>query len=87
MMTGVRVGEVTHFFGKINVAVVELQKELKIGDQIHFLGRHTDFQQELTSMQVEHEAILVGEAGSEVAVKTTQRVRRGDSVFLLTPEE
>ena len=87
MMTGVRVGEVTHFFGKINVAVVELEKELKVGDKVHFLGRHTDFQQEVASMQIEHEAILLGEAGSEVAVKTTQRVRRGDSVFLLSPEE
>jgi hypothetical protein len=87
MMTGERVGEVTHFFGKINVAVVKLKKELKVGDRIHFLGSHTDFQQELTSMQVEHESISVGEAGSEVAIKTTQRVRRGDKVFLLPSEE
>jgi hypothetical protein len=87
MSDGERIGEVTHYFGKINVAVVELEKELKVGDKVHFLGRHTDFQQEVASMQVEHEAILAGEAGSEVALKTTQRVRRGDSVFLLGPEE
>jgi hypothetical protein len=87
MMTGMRVGEVTHFFGKINVAVVELSKELKVGDKVHFLGSHTDFQQEVTSMQVEHESIMVGAADSEIAIKTTQRVRRGDSVFLLETEE
>jgi hypothetical protein len=87
MTNGERIGEVTHFFGKINVAVVDLAKELKVGDTVHFLGRNTDFRQEVTSMQVEHESIMVGEAGSEVAIKTIQRVRRGDSVFLLEPEE
>jgi translation elongation factor EF-1alpha len=87
MMTGVRVGEVTHFFGKINVAVVMLTKELKVGDMVHFQGSHTDFQQEVTSMQVEHESILVGEAGSEIAIKTKERVRNGDALFLLTAEE
>lgn len=87
MSDGERIGEVTHFFGKINVAVLQLIKELKVGDRVHFLGSHTDFQQEVTSLQIEHESILVGEAGSEVAIKTKQRVRSGDSVFLLTTEE
>jgi translation elongation factor EF-1alpha len=87
MTNGERVGEVTHFFGKISVAVVKLTNELNVGDNVHFLGRNTDFQQEVASMQVEHEAISVAEAGSEVAIKTTSRVRRGDAVFLLTPEE
>jgi translation elongation factor EF-1alpha len=86
MANGERVGEVTHFFGKISVAVVRLTKELRVGDNVHFLGRNTDFQQEVTSMQVEHEAITVAEAGSEVALRTIQRVRRGDAVFLLTSE-
>lgn len=87
MTNGVRIGEVTHFFGKINVAVVKLTKKLKVGDTIHFLGRNTDFEQEVTSMQIEHEAITAAEDGSEVAIKTIQGVRRGDSVFLLTSEE
>jgi hypothetical protein len=87
MSDGERIGEVTHFFGKINVAVVQLIKGLKVGDRVHFLGSHTDFQQEVTSMQVEHDSILLGEAGSEVAIKTKQRVRSGDSVFLLTTED
>jgi hypothetical protein len=87
MVTEVRSGEVTHFFAKINVAVVTLTKDLKVGDMVHFLGRHTDFQQEVTSMQIEHESILMGEAGSEIAMKTKERVRNGDALFLLIPEE
>jgi putative protease len=86
MTNGTRIGEVTHFFGKINVAVINLTESLKVGDNIHFLGRNTDFEQEVASMQVEHESITDAEAGSEVAIKTIQRVRRGDSVFILSSE-
>ena len=86
MTKGTRIGEVTHFFGKINVAVVKLTDTLKVGDNIHFLGRNTDFDQEVASMQVEHEAITVAEGGSEIAIKTIQRVRRGDSVFIISSE-
>jgi putative protease len=86
MANGKRIGEVTHFFGKINVAVLNLSKDLKVGDSIHFLGRNTDFQQEVNSMQVDHEDVTEVSAGDDVAVKVAQRVRRGDSVFLITPE-
>lgn len=86
MTTEERVGEVTHFFGKIKVAVLDLSRDLKIGDPVHFLGHNTDFHQEINSMQVDNEVVTEGQAGSEVAVKVTQRVRRGDAVFRLTPE-
>jgi putative protease len=86
MTSGTQIGEVTHFFGKIKVAVIKLTDSLKVGDTIHFLGRNTDFDQEVTSMQIEHETITVAESDSEVAIKTSQRVRKGDSVFLLSPE-
>lgn len=85
MTNGTRIGKVTHFFGKINVAVIKLTDELKIADHVHFLGKNTDFEQEVASMQVEHESITVAPPDSEVAIKTIQRVRRGDSVFLLDP--
>ncbi len=83
MEDGVRAGEVTHFFNNISVAVVELAHDVALGDTLHFLGSHTDFRQEVTSMQVEHEEIEGAEAGKEVAIKVKQRVRAGDSVFLL----
>ena len=86
MTDGTRIGEVSHFYAKINVAVINLTRTLKAGDTIHFLGKNTDFKQEVTSMQVEHETISVAESNSEVALKTIQRVRSGDSVFLLSPE-
>ncbi len=86
-MAGERVGEVIHYFNRISVAVIRLSKDLKLGDQVHFLGRHTDFRQRVESMQIEHQPVEEVKAGGEVAVKVEQRVRRGDRVFRLTDEE
>jgi len=83
MATGERVGEVVHVFDRIMVAVVRLSQALRQGDRVHFLGRHTDFDQAITSMQVEHQPVEQAGAGSEVAVKVAQAVRRGDAVYLL----
>ena len=86
MSNGERIGEVIHYYGKINVAVLRLSQSLKIGDSVHFLGRNTDFQQEITSMEIEHQAVTEVKAKKEVAVKVEQRVRRGDTVFRITEE-
>lgn len=80
-----RLGEVVHYFNKIKVAVVQLDRDLKLGEQVHFQGATTDFTQEVTSMQVEHEEVTEGKAGEEVAIKLKQRVRKGDE--LLQPAE
>lgn len=87
MSSGERIGEVNHFFSKINVAVIRLHKNLQSGSVIHFLGRNTDFEQEVTSMQIEHAPVNTAKAGGEVAMKVRQRVQRGDSVFLLSAGE
>jgi translation initiation factor IF-2 len=75
------IGEVTHFYKKILVGVIRLRADLSIGDTIRFKGAHTDFTQQVESMQVEHENIESASAGSEVAMKVDQRVRGGDSVY------
>lgn len=84
MAEGKRVGKVVHWFGKISVAVVELESDLKIGDTVHFEGAHTDFHQEIDSMQVEHEPVEQGSAGDEVAIKVKERVRTSDTLHLHT---
>lgn len=86
-MAGTKVGEVTHFYNHIGVAVIELSGDLKIGDQIHILGRTTDFRQEVKSMQIEHQAINEARAGQEIAMKVDRRVRPRDKVFRISGEE
>ena len=86
-MSGVRIGEVTHFFDKINVAVVALTETIHAGDTVHILGPSTDFQQEVTSLQIEHQPIDEAGPGQEVAVRVQQRVRPHDKVFKITGGE
>jgi putative protease len=78
------VGSITHYFGKPEVGVVKLKAGIKIGDVLHFRGHTTDFQQEMTSMQVDHAAVEFADAGTEVAIKLEERVRSGDEVYRVT---
>lgn len=76
-----RIGVVTHFYNKIQVAVVRLTGRLAIGDRVHFKGENTDFQQDVASMQIEHAPVTEGTAGMEVAMKVDGRVRQGDGLY------
>ena len=77
----VRAGKVTHYYNHINVAVLELTGELKVGETIHILGRITDFDQRVGSMEIEHQKIQSAGPGTEVALKVIETVRKGDIVF------
>lgn len=74
-------GKVTHFFDKISVAVVALDKGLKIGDKIKLGKGDSFFEQEVKSMQIEHENIKAAKKGQEIGMKVKKRVRVGDLLF------
>ncbi|MDD4784330.1 MAG: hypothetical protein WC483_05260 [Candidatus Paceibacterota bacterium] len=76
------IGKITHMFEKIDVAILELQDILKVGDTIHILGTSTDFEQAVDSMQVEHKNIDVAKKGDIVGVKLTNKAKVGDKIFL-----
>ena len=85
-MSGTRIGEVTHYFDRLGVATILLTNPLSKGDSVHFLGHGSDFIQQITSMQIEHETILAAKNGDEIAVKTDKPVKAFTSVFLITEE-
>jgi putative protease len=87
IMSGKLVGEVNHFYNRIGVAVIDLSDSLQLGDQVHFLGRSTDFRQEVQSMQIEHESISEAGKGQEIAMKVERRVRNHDKVYKLSDDE
>ena len=78
------IGQVTHYYTRLGVAAVELTGELKLGDTIRILGRSTEFEQVVRSMQLEHANIAVGKAGQLIGLEVAERVRPGDKVFKLT---
>ncbi len=84
MTIGDRIGEVTHYFNHLSVAVLALEQDLRLGDLVQFLGANTDFGQEVTSMQMDHQPVTEVAAGQEVAVRVRRRVRRGDFLYRVT---
>ena len=77
------VGEVTHYYGGIKVAIVKFKKPVKVGVKLCFCGATTDFDQVVKSMQYDHQDIKVGPKGKEVGVKISKPVREGDKVYLM----
>ena len=77
------VGKITHYFDKISVAIVELSGVLKVGDRIHIKGNSTDFEQDISSIQIEHENVKKAKKGDAIGVKVDEKVREGDEVYLI----
>ena len=77
----VEVGRITHYFSKIDVAVIELKAALSVGDTIVIKGPTTDFEQNVDSMQIEHKNVPRAEPGQSIGMKVTQRVRETDIVY------
>ncbi len=77
----IRVGKVSHYFNHLSVAVLELTEELKVGEAIHILGRVTDFDQHVGSLEIEHHKVPSAGPGAQVALKVIEPVRPGDIVF------
>jgi U32 family peptidase len=73
------IGKVVHFFDKISVAIIELTAGLKIGDTVTFKGKE-EFDQEVTSMQIDHKEIEEAKAGDAIGVKTDKPVHEGVKV-------
>ena len=75
------IGHITHYFSKINVAVVELTAPLAVGDRILVKGPSTDFEQVVESMQIEHDNIPRAEAGQAIGLKMVEPARERDVVY------
>jgi len=76
------VGKVTHYFDKLQVAVIKLSNPLKVGDSIRIEAKDGDFTQTVSAMEVDHEPIQAGKKDEEVGLKVQQPVKEGNVVFL-----
>jgi putative protease len=75
------IGKITHYFGKISVGIIGLSDALKVGDTIHIKGHSSDFNQQISSMQVEHAEVTEAKAGDAVGIKVDQKVHEHDEVY------
>lgn len=76
------IGRIVHYYGKIGVGIIELIDTLKQGDTIHIKGSSTDFEQNISSMEVEYESVEEAKKGDSVGIKVDQKVKEGDRIFL-----
>lgn len=75
------IGKVTHFFRKIKVAVVKFSKSVNIGAKIKFKGYKTNFEQKISSIQIDHKSVKKAPAKKIIGMKVDKRVRKGDKIY------
>jgi putative protease len=82
-----KIGVVTHYFGKIGVAAVKITDgSLRVGDTIRVRGHTSDFTQTVDSMQLEHEAIQLAQAGQEIGLRMTAHAHEHDLILKVTSD-
>jgi len=74
-------GIVTHYFPKVRAAVIKLKAPLSVGDTLKFKGHTTDFNQAVTSLQIDRVAINSAKKGQEIGLLVNSRVRQNDLVY------
>ena len=79
----VKTGEVTHFFDRIQVAVIRIDAgQILKGETIFIRGKTTgEVKQKVNSMQVESVDVAVAKKGQLIGLKVIKPVRVGDEVF------
>ncbi len=81
-MADTKIGKVTHFFDKINVAIIKLDSgKLAPGETIKIAGRGSELVQKVKSMQIEHESVDMVKKGDEFGVKVDAKVKEQDIVY------
>lgn len=80
-MAEVLIGTVTHYYSKLGVATIILTGSLRLGDAVHFLGKNTDFQQAVESLQIEHQDVQEAKAGDHIGMMVKEKVREKDQVY------
>lgn len=80
-----QIGKITHYFGKIGVAAIEITDgELHVGDTVHVVGHTSDFTQVVESMQLDNQAVETAKPGQTVGVKVPEHAREHDKVFVVS---
>ena len=80
-MADKKIGKVIHFYDKLLVAIVRLEDDLKVGDEIKIIKGDKEFAQKVESMQVDHEPVAEAKKGSEVGMKVDQEVQKGAKIY------
>ena len=76
------IGKITHWYDKISVAVIKLDQALQIGDKIKIKHGDQEFEDTVTSMELNHQPVQSGKKGQEIAIKLAQKAGENSEIFL-----
>jgi len=78
----VKIGTITHYFSKVQVAAIELTDgDLAVGDTVRIKGHTSDFTQRIDSMQIDRVDVPSAQKGQAVGIRVAEHARVGDEVF------
>ncbi len=78
------IGKVVHFYDKLGVAIVDLDKGgLKVGDEVKFKRGEEEFSQKIESLQVDREPVESVKKGDSFGLKVDKPVKVGTEVYLV----
>ncbi|MBN1587039.1 MAG: translation elongation factor-like protein [Candidatus Omnitrophica bacterium] len=87
-VNGKRLGLVTHYFPKVNAAVIKLENDgLKVGERIRIKGATTDLEFDISSLQIDRKPVESAEKGQHIGLSVSERVRCRDEVYKISPTE
>ena len=79
-----QIGKVVHYYDKLGVAIIDLEKgSLKVGTQVKFKHGEDEFTQTIDSIQIEHKEVEEVKKGDSFGIKIDQAVKPGTLVYLV----
>ncbi len=82
-----QVAVIVKFFAKPSVAALEITSgSINTGDVLRYKGHTTDFTEEVTSMEVDNQAVQEAKVGDLVGIKVKERVRENDKAYKVIDE-
>ncbi len=78
---GKKIGEVTHWYGNINVAIIKLRAPLSVGDRVMIVRGEERHEEAITSIQIDHVPVKKALKGAEVGVLVTEVAHEGAEVY------
>lgn len=82
----IEIGRVTHYYNHLNVAVISLTDNLKLGDKVHIIGHHTNLTERVASMEMDRQPVMWVKPGDTVGIKVVERVHEHDKVYRIVED-
>lgn len=76
------IGEITHYYEKIQVGVIKLSKKLEVGDMITYFTCNDSYEQIVESMEIDRKPVFAAGRGKEIGLKLYKAPRVGSTVFI-----